>query len=79
MNEPKIIRPFGVLGGRYAVGDEGFRLYRFTWAIAVAGIVIITAASIFHLPLREQWAITVLGFVAVTMPTLIVAKRGTRL
>jgi len=34
----RIIRPWGLLGGRYEVGARGFRYYCLAWIAALAGL-----------------------------------------
>lgn len=36
-----IIRPFGLIGGRYAVDDAGFRKYWLAWIVAGVGCALV--------------------------------------
>ena len=58
-----IVRPFGLIGGRYEVDNAGLQKYRIGWAIALAFIAIVIFRDALGLPL---WLYIAAAFVVLT-------------
>ncbi|RYG89024.1 MAG: hypothetical protein EON59_02415 [Alphaproteobacteria bacterium] len=73
-----IVRPFGLIGGRYEVDASGMRKYRLACFIAIVVVVMIALRG-FGLPLWLWLSILGVGFASTLALCLDVVRKGRKL
>lgn len=74
-----IVRPFGLIGGRYAVDDAGERKYRLAWAAVTPGIFLAALVRLLSIPAWLVFGVLGLGLVVTTWLCIDIARNGRRL
>lgn len=83
MSQPKkkpggIVRPFGLIGGRYQVDAAGLLRYRLAWAVAIAlGVFGVTRG--FGLPPQLCVSVLAVGLVTTLALCIDIVRKGERL
>ena len=65
LGETRIVRPWGSLGSRYAVGPAGIRNYRLAWISAFVAVVSIPLHALGLMP-TWSWLVFFLAVLLVT-------------
>jgi hypothetical protein len=75
----RIVRPWGVLGRRYAVGPSGVLYYRLAWVIAVLGVASIPLHALGLLPTIAWLAFFLSAMASTAWFTWLTTRHGRRL
>lgn len=74
-----IVRPFGLIGGKYEVDDVGHLKYRIAWAIAVVVIVIQILRDALDLPAWVNASAAALCLITVMGLCVDIVRKGRKL
>ena len=74
-----IVRPYGLIGGRYAVDDAGRRKYWLSWAIMAAVLGVALFRTSIGVPLWLAALILLAGTVGASVLGADVARKGRKL
>ena len=78
-SERHIVRPYGLIGGRYAVDDSGRRKYWLAWAIMAAALGVAVFSNAIGVPLWLAVVILLAGTVGASVLSADVARKGRKL
>lgn len=78
-SDTRIVRPFGLTGGRYEVGPAGMLHYRLAWAIALIAVAAIMAGIVLKWPTSTVVAVGAIGFVAAVLLSILTVRNGKKL
>lgn len=79
-SEPRyVVRPFGLIGGRYQVDASGLRKYQLSWAVVMPAIFLAAFAQLLSIPAWLIFTALGIGLAVTTWLCIDVVRNGRRL